>query len=82
MDLMFITSWANSKDNNLIIFSYFSKKTDFEISGVCMKSQCLFSGHEILMTIFWEKKRKYFKSCLLKILYSMLKVRAKKDQKS
>ena len=48
--LTFTTLWADSEDK-LVIFSYFSKKTGFDIScklslmeTICMKCQILFSG--------------------------------------
>ena len=53
----FTTLWANSADDRLLIFLFFSQKTGFNIL-------CKLSGdnlHEMLKPVFWEKKKKYFK---------------------
>ena len=46
--LTITTLWANSADDRLMVFSYFSQKIDFDIS----KCQSLFSGRNM---------KKYFK---------------------
>ena len=61
--------WANSANNKLIIFSYFSQKIGFAIScklspeeTICMKCQSL----------FWENQNTYFKMLSAEILSSIL----------
>ena len=68
--LTFTTLWANSADNKLMIFSYFSQKTVFIISckmspmeTTDMKCQNLFSG---------KNKETVLKSHLLKFLPRVL----------
>ena len=71
--LTFTTIWANSADNKLVIFSYFSQKTRSDISCklspleiICMKCQ----------NLFWRKLRKNISLChLLKSLPSVLSVK-------
>ena len=67
--LTFITLWANSADNKLVIFfSYFSQKTGFDIAyieTICMKCQ-MFSG---------KNKKNISKCCLLKILPRLLSIK-------
>ena len=48
--LTFTTLWAFSADDRLMIFSYFSQKTGFDISCKLFPFFC-----------FLEKKEKYFK---------------------
>ena len=74
LELTFTTLLAISGDDKLVIFSYFSQKTGFDIScesspkeTICMKCQNLFSG---------EKKKKKNSVCrLLKILPRVLSVK-------
>ena len=67
--------WANSADDKLMMFSYFSQKTGSDIScklspleTICMKCQNQFSG----------KNKKNISIChLLKILYRVLSINQK-----
>ena len=52
--LIITTLLANSVDEKLVIFSYFSQETGFDIwLQICMKCQILFSG----------KNKKYISLC-------------------
>ena len=50
--------WANSVDVKLVIFSYFSQKTGFDIS--CKLSPLGDNLHELSNSVFWEKQEKIF----------------------
>ena len=65
MSLIFTALWANSADDKLIFFIYFSLKTGFDIScklslmeTMCMKCQNSFSG---------KNKKNISIHCLLKV---------------
>ena len=68
-DLTLTTPLANLADDKLSIFSYFSQKTGFEMSGklspTCMKCKNLFS---------WKNKKNILKSRLLEIISRVLSV--------
>ena len=49
LSLTFTTLWANSADGILMIFSYFSQKTKFDIS-------CKLNLHEMPKSVFYEKQ--------------------------
>ena len=78
--LTFTSLWANSADDKLRIFSYFSQKTGIDISiklssqeTICITYQSLFSG---------QNKKKNSVCYLPKILPSMLSVNWQKKTKN
>ena len=89
-NLTFTTLWANSVDDKLCYFSYFSQKIVFDIScklspweTICMKSQTLFSNIIWHMHFAWkvnhcflEQNNRNIPKCLPNFLPSIVSIKS------